>query len=208
MLSSPPIVYARRGMDQDHMGMGKARQGQGFDSGMGKGNRGKEDGFGSRQNKTLTEAQEKEVLEYINENDPETYQELCELKEKHPHMYRNILCKKMRIVKQLNRMKEKDPEQYEILKAADELETAARKLTQDYKNATEEKEKKQVKTELTTALNKLFDLKQQKGAQNIEKLEEKLTKLKSHLEKRSAQKTAIVERRLNELIGKAEGLEW
>ncbi|MCP4649377.1 MAG: hypothetical protein GY853_04760 [PVC group bacterium] len=151
---------------------------------------------------------EEEVLQYIEANDPEGLKDIAQLKQENPKQYQNLIKERLRIIRMLNKAKAIDPEQYEQLKRLEALEIKMHRLAKSYKDSTESEKKQEVKVELTACLNEMFDIKQQKGTAEVVKLEQRLNKLKSYIQKRLDNKESIVGRKLEELLGQAEGLGW
>lgn len=73
---------------------------------------------------------------------------------------------------------------------------------------TESKMREDLRIELSELLGQQFDARQQRRELEIKQIEERVKKLREALEKRSAAKEKIIERRLNDLLTDAEGLGW
>jgi len=73
---------------------------------------------------------------------------------------------------------------------------------------TEAKMREDLRIELSELLGQQFDARQQRRELEIKQIEERVKKLREALEKRSAAKEKIIERRLNDLLTDAEGLGW
>ena len=69
-------------------------------------------------------------------------------------------------------------------------------------------ESTKIKKELQSKLEMLFDLKEKERRSEVEMLERELAELKASLEIRKNNKADIILRRLSELIGKDDYLEW
>lgn len=69
-------------------------------------------------------------------------------------------------------------------------------------------EQQKIKTKLRGKLEQLFDLKELERRLEIEMLEYELQELKTSLDARKNNKNEIINRRLNELIGMDDFLEW
>jgi hypothetical protein len=61
---------------------------------------------------------------------------------------------------------------------------------------------------LKTTLEKLFEMKEKERSLNIEMLEKELARLKESVSVRQQHKKEIINRRLNELIGRDDYFEW
>jgi len=71
-----------------------------------------------------------------------------------------------------------------------------------------ENEKPAIKTKLQTKLEQLFDLKEEERKLEVKMLEHQLQELKTYFEVRKNNKTQIINRRMQELLGMGEYLDW
>ncbi len=69
-------------------------------------------------------------------------------------------------------------------------------------------EKAQIKSSLQKAIGKLFDLKEKRRSLEIKRLEERLDELNKKLKIRKQNKDEIIKRRMQELLGEENYLEW
>jgi hypothetical protein len=69
-------------------------------------------------------------------------------------------------------------------------------------------EKPGIKTKLQTKLEQLFDLKEEERKLEVKMLEHQLQELKTYFEARKNNKTQIINRRMQELLGMGEYLDW
>jgi len=72
----------------------------------------------------------------------------------------------------------------------------------------DESEKPKIINDLKSKLNQLFDIKEKARSLEVEFLEQELAQLKEALKVRKSNKSEIINRRLNELIGKGDYLDW
>lgn len=84
---------------------------------------------------------------------------------------------------------------------------ATRTAAAAYKSASTPEEKEKARAELKAGLGKLFDLREQQRAKDIEKFDKHLAGLKEKLAKRQANRDQIIEKRLQEITGGDE-LTW
>jgi hypothetical protein len=87
-----------------------------------------------------------------------------------------------------------------------ERETAS--LLDKYSKATDDAQRSKLKTQLSTALEKQFDLQQKRREMELKQVEERLARLRTLMQKRSDAKQTIIEKRLDQLVREAEGLGW
>ena len=69
-------------------------------------------------------------------------------------------------------------------------------------------EKPGIKTKLQTKLEQLFDLKEEERKLEVKMLEHQLQELKTYFEERKNNKTQIINRRMQELLGMGKYLDW
>jgi hypothetical protein len=91
---------------------------------------------------------------------------------------------------------------------AQQLHSQSVKLAKQYAKAEKEDEKKDIRKKLTDVLNEQFDLQMKQQQKELEDLEKQVAKLKTMLKKRVDAKSAIVDRRIDQLAQEAEGLGW
>ena len=177
----------------------------GRERGQGRFRRGEEERVGP------AEAEEK-YLEFLKENFRSEFKEmkadLEQLKEDNPDAYQRKIQRGYRHMRRLQKMKEKDPERFEIHIEMMGLGMKCRKLSKEYRNAETSEEKEEIKAELTENLGELFDIRLAQGEVKVKELEEELLKLKERSAERKKNKDEIVARRLEELTGSADGLKW
>jgi hypothetical protein len=92
-------------------------------------------------------------------------------------------------------------EETNLAHVADEL---AKKLG----GAKSDTDRSQIKTQLSEALEKQFDLRQKRHQEEIAGLEAKVKKLKGLVGKRQENRREIVSKRLDQILSDAEGLGW
>lgn len=158
--------------------------------------------------KKMTPEQEEEILDRIKKENPEEAKELMMLKKEEPFEFRKILIQRQHELERLDELKERDPERYEQKVKQNSLERRGRQLAEKYRDSTDEKIKANIKKELSSVLNQLFDLREKDREMEIKHLTEKLNQLKSVLAERKKKKQEIVERRLQEMLGEIDVLLW
>jgi len=101
-----------------------------------------------------------------------------------------------------------DSEQLERSKQTMMLEARCMELSSLYKESKESDKQLKIEAELGTTIDQLFDLREAQREKDISRLESDLAQMKSKLEERRANKAQIVKRRLDQLLGKKDDLEW
>ena len=100
-----------------------------------------------------------------------------------------------------------EKQRFERQQSIDQTEMHTKALGLLYQNAKSDEQQK-LKTQLRKELEQLFDLKEQERRLEVEMLERELKELKASLDARKNNKKEIINRRLNELIGKGDYLNW
>ncbi len=93
-----------------------------------------------------------------------------------------------------------DPAEQSVTSQINQIRNQLRSATGD--------QKKELRTALTTAVGKLFDLRHAAQAKQVEKLEEELAEAKELHKKRGERKGEIVDRRIAELLQAPDDLAW
>jgi hypothetical protein len=81
-------------------------------------------------------------------------------------------------------------------------------LAKQYVDSKKEDERRDIRKKLTDLLTQQFDQQIQQQQKELEDLEKQIANLRAVLRKRLDAKSAIVERRIEQLIQDAEGLGW
>ena len=155
----------------------------------------------------LTPEQEAEVLDYLKEMRPEQADELLKWKDRRPEQYRRALSRAFREMRYVQDMKERDPELYKIVSQEKQFDSQSQTLARQYRNTDDENEKKRIEDEVKKLLDKIFDLRQMNYEAEIERLEKRLAEAKENNAERLANKSEIVQRRLEELLS-IKSLRW
>ena len=104
----------------------------------------------------------------------------------------------------LQRMKDEDPEMHALLQGDQDLERETYDLSSRYRQTKKSEDREKLKTELQTAVEKHFQIRQQRRELELKRLEEQLQRMKDSVAKRLAEKGPIIELRVKELIGDNE----
>ena len=110
--------------------------------------------------------------------------------------------------REMRELKQRDPERFKQQQQIAEMERRSVELGQKIRRATEDEAKKQAATELKEILSKLFDLRQQEREKSLQQLEREVKEVREALEKRKAKRDEMIQRRFDQLTGRAEMLEW
>jgi hypothetical protein len=103
-----------------------------------------------------------------------------------------------------------DPEMLKLQQKDMELEQQARQLAIQYQSPeTSKADREKIKQKVIDAVNKQFEIRQQRRALELKRLEDELKRLREIVERRAKAKKELVERRVSELVGPDEpGVEF
>jgi|GEM_PF-3125025 len=156
----------------------------------------------------LTKEQEEKTLNYMKEMYPDRFERFIKIKELRPLIYRRGLSRAYREMRFIEELKNKDQVRYQRVLQEKKLTTKSRILAKKYKETDDEDQKNRIREELKGILSELFNIRQQVREDEIERLEKKLAELKEINRKRLANKDAIVEKKLAEMLGENKDMEW
>ena len=156
----------------------------------------------------VSEEQVKQFEEWLKTEDPDRYKEIQEIRNINPQVYKRIVFEGVHHWRHVMMLKSKDPEAYALIKKEMDYNKKLHSLMKQYKEAQDENKKKQLKSQISEVLNQLFDVRTQNRSKEISHLEEQVNQLKKMMEKRKANKKLIVERKIQEITGEMDGLQW
>jgi len=150
--------------------------------------------------------EEQEVLKNLP---PELKDELLKVKELNSEQYKALLSEILYNGYDVYAgfMESYEREQYETQKQIQQLELFTVSLGFRYEYANDS-DKQKIISDLKSRLNQLFDMKEKARSLQVGMLEKELAQLKESLKVRKKNKNEIINRRLNELIGKGNYLDW
>ncbi len=150
----------------------------------------------------------KQAVETIKKDEPDYYAALLLIKKDDEEYYTELVADWIFEQRDLEDMKQHDPEYYNESKKQADLEKEERRLTGLYRTAKTEVEKQSINKKLMVLLDQLFDEKLRLQKLDVRELESELSSIKRDIERREKNKQKIIERRLAELKGEDEDLEW
>lgn len=152
------------------------------------------------------EEKQEEAIEFLSKYIEA--ERLEKLKVKHPMAYRRLLRHALKEKRGLEHLKEVDPERFEVRSGCLKLELRTNMLAEDYRTTEANPKKEELKKELRTVLEQLFDLKEKEREFELKRLEKEIVKLKDIGTERKKNKKEIIERHLDELLLEKEYLRW
>jgi hypothetical protein len=88
------------------------------------------------------------------------------------------------------------------------LETWVNRALADYVQTEDQNARKEQREQIAQALDRIFDIRQERRMEELESLEQRVQKLRATLETRDKLKSDILKNRLDYLIREADGLGW
>ena len=158
-----------------------------------------------------------EYLDWLGENYPEEAKELADLEGKDPELYGRRVGLGLRKHRRIFEAAKENPELAEALKENFQLTRQQHQLVKKIKAATDEAEKKKLTGELTTVVDKKFDLIVKRKQLVYEQMLKRLEELKEEVKKSETQvdkwkdstfKSESVKTRVEELISGEEEFSW
>lgn len=158
-----------------------------------------------------------EYLDWLEKNYPEEAKELADLEGKNPELYGRRVGLGLRKHRRIFEAAKDNPELAEALKENFKLTRQQHQLVKKIKAATDEAEKKKLAEELTTVVDKKFDLIVKRKQLAYEHMLKRLEELKEEVKKSEAQvdkwkdstfKSESVKARVEELISGEQEFSW
>lgn len=147
----------------------------------------------------LTEAQEKELFDFLKTNSPGDYERISKARERREGWYRHRLWELWSVFK--------DPDSRARFVKLMKAHAQVRELAQKYRLANE-KDKPEIKEKLGLAITEVFDLELARREADIKTMESQVEKLKKMVAKRREQKDQHVARRLDRITGEDDDWGW
>lgn len=197
----------RRGADESNRRPERTR-----DSKMGEGPRSGEGPMGDKF--AEVEKKKEEYLNWLQENYPDEFTRLQELKEAEPKLYFRQMMVSGRKYGRIFEASQSNPELSNVLKEDLALKQKRDELVRQISTANDQ-EKAELTKQLETVVGQRFDLILKRKQIAYDKLRERLEKLKEEVKKSQAEvdkwrdtKDAKVQERVQELLQKSETFSW
>jgi hypothetical protein len=101
-----------------------------------------------------------------------------------------------------------DPEMSKLMQAEHELEHESHELVRQFGETEDYQKREKLRTQMRELLAKQFDIQRQRRERELASIEERISKLREQLKKRTSARDTIIDRRLESLTSDAEGLGW
>jgi len=161
-----------------------------------------------RLSRPVTEDRAKEIIGFYSKIDPEIENEMKLLKSKNMKEYQERLLHMDKELRYLSRLQEEEPERFEEAIVLRKLEVQCNKLARQYHKSNDDGKKSQLEQQIREKLVQLFEMKEQEKELEIERIMERVDKMRQEMKERQANKDRIIDLRLNELTGKEHLSRW
>jgi hypothetical protein len=152
---------------------------------------------------------EEEIFQWVEQYVPSGVSELKDLKQEAPEVYAHRIREVANEIRHLETVKQRDPEMFERLVKAENLEHKSWKLSGEIARTQDPEKKKQLTAQLKDMLGEIFEIRLEERSLEIKELENEINKIKTLIEERKANKGAIIDRHLNEMLSEHdETLMW
>jgi hypothetical protein len=164
-----------------------------------------------RIKQNLEKVRESEInplMEFYKESAPELLKELQYLKENDLPRYNTELKYLYQDMLMLERIKDTQPDRFKESLEMRRLDGRSRRLSRLYLESKSDDEKEDLVQDLRHTLGQLFELREKERVREMQRISEKLEKLKVETKLRRENKEQIVENRIKELTGQKSVFEW
>jgi hypothetical protein len=151
---------------------------------------------------------ENRILEDVKNEYPAELDNLQKLKSKNLQKYQQKLIKFHQEIRRELRLKVEDPQQYQAARNQHELDHLCDSLAQQYRETKDKQRQAEIKNDLRKKLVELFVLRETEKEQRIAELEQEIKQLKEMGARRRQKQDEIISKRLDEMLGEQDELEW
>ena len=156
----------------------------------------------------VTEAEEQEALAFAETMHPGGVDWLSRLKTRSPERYNMVIRAMLFKRAQLNELRSVDSLAYNREVRSMQLWGEIRSHVRRYRRAADDDARSAIRSELMPLVDELFELRESDKRNEIERLARELERLRSVVAQRRANKADIVRRKVDELLGEVEEMEW
>ncbi|MDQ7824211.1 MAG: hypothetical protein RDV48_15520 [Candidatus Eremiobacteraeota bacterium] len=157
---------------------------------------------------TLSNEDLERAEKFVKENDEVKYKDLQQMKAKDEMIYKRIMADIFRDMLFMEKLKKDKPELYKTLIEERRQESQCHEIIKKFKEEKDGAKQKALREELRKTLGTLFELRQKAKDERVKDIEKSLAELKKKSEERKKNKDKIVNLRLEEMLGRAQDLEW
>jgi hypothetical protein len=102
----------------------------------------------------------------------------------------------------------RDVEMDKLLREERAAEHEVGSLIESYTHTGNDTERSKIKSKVTVALEKAFDLQQKRRELELSRVEARVKKIRELMQKRGEARQSIIDKRLDQLLREADGLGW
>ncbi len=147
-----------------------------------------------------------QTRQWATEFEPDTARRMAEMLESKRIDEVNRLANDVRRrMDEMNEMREANPEEFKRRRDLAGMERTTWSIAEKLRKAGEA-DRAPLKVELMASLNRLFDIREESRARELEELEQRVAELRRALEKRKENKSKIVEKRAQDMLG--DEFDW
>lgn len=146
-----------------------------------------------------TERDTDRVPALFRELSPHRAARLEKMRKENPDRFRRILRGMGRKIRELERLRRKDAEEFNRRTSIMRLEDSAARIADELRRAADSEAKSRFQWELQTVLEKLFDKKEDAQRARLKRMEKDLQELKERLDDRRRRRKELIEKRMEEL---------
>ncbi len=147
-----------------------------------------------------------QTRQWATEFEPDTARRMAEMLESKRLDDVNRLANEVRRrMDEMNELRESNPDEFKRRRDLAGMERSTWSIAEKLRKAGEA-DRATLKTELMASLNKLFDIREESRARELEELEKRVAELRRALEKRRENKSKIVEKRAQDMLG--DEFDW
>jgi hypothetical protein len=161
-----------------------------------------------RLSRPISEEMAEEIFGFYSRIDPDVVKDMKVLEKDNPKIYQDRLHHMEKEMRYLSRLREGDPEQFEKSIQLRRLEGECNKLAKQFRKTKDAAQKNQIEDQLGDLLNELFEMKEEEKKIEIDRILERVDKMRQEMEERKANKDNIIKIRLNQLLGKEHLSQW
>lgn len=152
-------------------------------------------------------ADHKAVMEFIRQQFPHEMRKFRELSVKRFDEARALMISLVEEAMELLEARYRDPDLFAKLMQQRALERQTIELAGECRQAVGEARQSLLRR-LEALLAETFEAKQELMRRELDRMEQELGELRDHIRRREARREAVIERRLNHLLGAPDELEW
>jgi hypothetical protein len=149
-----------------------------------------------------------EIVAFAREHAPEALERLKRAKREGEESYHETLERYGDFLEEYHHLREEHPEAADRFLEAARLELRSELLAERFHDQEDEEDRRETRRELQEVLERAFHLRLEQLDREVESLEAELDHMSRMLKKRREARDRIIERRINDLLGVNEYLEW